>query len=733
MSFEIKHTASGQLLQELQFVGGYFCVVMFSCLVTLCTFMSLSYYNSEVPNKLGQTLSTLASNIGAGTWVADHLLFISVKQFVVTAFVFFAFLLIGVSIIHGKTKLIRFCYRNRFLIALAVLIVSILLKLNGTSLYRWSDLLSGAEQYKPLFGSAKEVRGDEWTTWSVFTIAQGFDAWPAVSRTIAGGDISSLWISVGGIPALNLALIFKPLYWGFLLLGTERGFSFLWTLRFLLLFLVSFEFAMRYTDKKPWLSFCAAMMITFSPYVQWWYSQSVAEVLIFSQAMLLCLMSYVKCNSKKKRILLAVLLAYCIGCYAMIAYISWLISTFYVVLTVAVVILISNRKLLSKADIPTLLLPMVMTAAYLLFIAFSDWTTLESVQNSIYPGERLITGGGLFDTASYFTGLYSLFLPFTSAPMLNSSELSGFLTFAPAGMILACYSVISAKKKDALSIALIVFELACLYFLIVGVPAVFAKVTLLSQVTRMNIALGLADITLLFRSLSHCKDLPVPLAAGCTLACTTFSILMLLHFYKMNGLTLAAFIVIYLVIYNLLFCYPYNSVVQKRTMVFSLFCLMLSVGAFVNPIQQGISCVTETNLIKTLDSIENTTDDVYIVEGSRFFTNTPLLAGKTCFNSTQVYPNTEKWEAVDPTGRYKDIYNRFCHISLNLIENKTRFQLMSTDFISIDFCMDDLETYGIHYLITTKDYSVYHNCNFTLVGVADEWNVYQITYTDATP
>ena len=730
---EIKGTESGQRLPKLQRLGEYLCVAMFTCMVSLGVYFALSYYSSDVPSTLGQTLSAFASNIGAGTWVAEHLLFLSVKQLVITACVFFTLLLIGVSIIHGKTKLIRFCYRNRYFIAFGVLIVSILLKLNGTSLYKWSDLLSGAEQYRPIFGTARNVRSDEWAIWSAFTISQGAAGWPAVNQAIGGGNISTLWISVGGIPAFNLAVIFKPLYWGFLLLGTERGFSFLWTLRFLLLFFVSFELAMRYTAKKPWLSFCAAMLITFSPYVQWWYSQSVAEVLIFSQGMLLCLMSYVESTSRKKRIFLAVLFAYCIGCFAMIAYISWLISTFYVVLAVGIAIFISNRKRLSKADIPTLLLPALVSVAYLLIIAFSDRTTLSSVQNSIYPGERLVTGGGLFDTPCYFTDLYSLLLPFTDAPIQNSCELSGFLTFAPAGMILACYSMFKGKKKDSISIALIVFELACLYFLIVGVPAVVAKATLLSQCNRMNIALGLADIILLIRNLSLSKELPVPLVIGSTLVSTAFHVLMILRFFEINGLILIGFIVIYLSIFYLLFRYPYNNAGLKRTLVFSLFCLMLSVGAFINPIQQGIQCVSETNLVKTLESIENTPDDIYIVEDRWTMTNVPLLAGKTCFDSTQVYPNTERWKAVDPTGQYVDVYNRFCHMSLELVESETCFTLRYTDYIHLDLSIDDLDTYGIHYLVTTKNYTTYHNCKFTLIGVADEWNVYQISYTDATP
>ncbi|NTU77118.1 MAG: hypothetical protein HGA90_04820, partial [Alphaproteobacteria bacterium] len=356
-AIDINQTSASQRLQKLQTICEYLCVVLFTGMVTLGVFIALSNRSFHIATELGQALSTVASNMGIAQWIAKQLLYVNVKQLVITFLAFAGLLWIGFSIMSGKTKLIRFCYRNRYLIALAVLIVCVLLKLNGNSFYSWSEWLRGGELYRPLFGTARAVRGDDWAVWSTFTISQGLAGWPAVSQAIAGGNISTLWISVGGIPALNLALLFKPLYWGFLLLGAERGFSFLWTLRFLLLFFVSFELAMRYTAKKPWLSFAAAMLLTFSPYVQWWYSQSVAEVLIFSQGMLLCLMAYVDSNSRTMRILLAVLLAYCIGCLTMIAFPAWVISTFYVVFAVAIALLISNRKRLHKADIPTLLLP----------------------------------------------------------------------------------------------------------------------------------------------------------------------------------------------------------------------------------------------------------------------------------------------------------------------------------------------------------------------------------------
>lgn len=726
-----KNVSANRFLQKLEWIGACFCAVLFSGLVSLCVFLTIYQSKIRQSSAFGQWLSRFASHVGLGSSITNRLALLQVQHLILPLIVFIVLLYLALSVFPGHPSFLRFCYRNRYWIAIGVFCVSVLLRLNGTNLSRWSTLLGGAEQYGPLWGSAREVRSDEWAVWSAFTISQGFSGWPAISQSIAGGNVSTLWVSVGGIPALNLAFIFKPMYWGFPLLGTERGFSFLWTLRLLLLFFVSFESAMRYTEKRPWLSFCAAMVITFAPYVQWWSSQSVAEVLIFAQGMLLCLDSYVNSGSRKARILNSVLFAYCIGCYVMIAYVPWLISTFYVILAIAVVIFLCNRKRLTRADIPTLLLPVAIVVGYLSVIVLSDMTTLNLIQNSVYPGKRLITGGGFFQSANYFTGLYSLLLPFVPAPFFNSCELSGFLSFAPAGLILACYSFITTRKKDPLSIALIITELFCLYFLIVGVPAAVAKATLLFECNRMNIALGLADIILLFRGLSRAKSMSIPLAIASTLLSTTLNILMLLKFYSVSKLVLIGFIVLYVTLFYLIYRHQYDHTIRKIVLAFALSCLMFSAGAFVNPVQQGIQCVTQTNLVKTLTSIQNTSDEIYLVEGNWPLTNAPLLAGKTCFDSTQVYPDPEKWRVVDPGGQYETIYNRFSHISLNLITDQTRFELQSDDLIVVDFCVDDLEVYNIRYLMTQKDYSSWNGYKFALVATADDWNVYQITYPPA--
>lgn len=115
------------------------------------------------------------------------------------------------------------------------------------------------------------------------------------------------------------------------------------------------------------------------------------------------------------------------------------------------------------------------------------------------------------------------------------------------------------------------------------VPAVVAKATLLfEECNRMNIALGLADIILLFRGLSRAKAMPVPLAIVCTLVSAAFNMFLMLRFFPVPKLYLIVFIVLYLTLFYLVYRHQYDQPIRKVALVFSLSCLMFAAGAFVN-------------------------------------------------------------------------------------------------------------------------------------------------------
>jgi len=149
-------------------------------------------------------------------------------------------------------------------------------------------------------------------------------------------------------------------------------------------------------------------------------------------------------------------------------------------------------------------------------------------------------------------------------------------------------------------------------------------------------------------------------------------------------------------------------------------------GGFVNPIQKGLDCVTELELVKTLKQMDDN-DALYAFEGDWPVTNAPLLAGKRCWNSTQAYANINRWEKLDPSGDFQSVYNRFCHMSLRIEETQNAFELLNADHIKVSLTVSDLPALGIDYLITAEDYSDgLQGCQLILKETADNYNIYEV-------
>ena len=447
---------------------------------------------------------------------------LSKKQIALFGAVFALAAAAGLSMVEGRTGWLRFLCRWRWAVALSVLFICVCLELNSTPIDCWMRVTENADAVHPLWGTARDIRGDEYAVWMPMAIAQDRAGYPAVNPLI-GNVTDTLWVSVGGLPAWNAATLFKPLYWGFLLLGAAKGLSFLYALRFVLLFLVSFELALRYTQGNKWYSLTIGVLLTFAPYVQWLLSQSIAEVLIFGQGMVLCLWRYLDADKDWQRTLWGVGLAWCLGCYVMIAYPAWLISVLYFLLAFMVALLVISRKRLRlRRNALRLGLPLLCAAALLGVIVWQGWDALSRVMGSAYPGHRFETGGEI--PANLRAGLLSACLPMmVSEPIPH--VYANFVTLAPLGFLLAAGVLLKQKMRDPLLLAMIAVELFFGAYLLLGFPDWLCRGTLLGycQPVRCAVVMGLADTVLLFRGLSLCRAHRGVVCAGLALITTGLS------------------------------------------------------------------------------------------------------------------------------------------------------------------------------------------------------------------
>ncbi len=619
------------------------------------------------------------------------------------------FLVLSHVILFGSEALKNTLRRRQWPVWLLLCAVWTGLNLNNTSISQWLQWLPG-EKRGLVWGMPRGIRSDEWAVWTPFLVSQAKNGYPAVSTYFTGRQVPAGWISVGGLPALSPLLAFKPFYWGFLLLGAERGYSLLSFLRFFFLLWISYRTALRYTRGNHLLSAAAAAMLTLSPYVQWWYSQSICEVLIFSQAAVLLTDRYTGTKNRGLRWLYASAGAWCLGCYAMIAYPAWIISVGYLLVAVLVWQLCSRREALQLTDLWRLL-PLMLVLAVLLLCARSDGDTLRRVMESEYPGQRLYTGGEV--PQSLLTGLASLLFPLDGT-VSNPSEMSNILTLAPAGLVLAIWHLARKRSRDGLAAVLVLLEAALWAFQLFGCPAWLARITLLGQCTRNTLVIGLCDLLLLFRSLSaNIQESPKRALCAAVLCCIPWAVLLLAG--NPLGWKTVLLVLLYLLLYLMVF-----SGWARELLCAVLIGLSVLGGAFVNPIQQGLALTETLAPVKAIGAAEAAEGTLFAVEGDWPVTNAAAFSGRPVLNTTQPYPDPERWEAVDPTGSYRKVYNRFCHISLRVADT-TSFELLHEDHIRAWLTLKDLRSLGVTHLVSQWQYPQYQ-----LVSAAGDWYVWLI-------
>ena len=147
-------------------------------------------------------------------------------------------------------------------------------------------------------------------------------------------------------------------------------------------------------------------------------------------------------------------------------------------------------------------------------------------------------------------------------------------------------------------------------------------------------------------------------------------------------------------------------------------------GAYINPIQQGSANIPETSLYKAVEAIRETEPEaLFALEDIPYpYTNYFLLTGVPSLNATQVSPRFEVFEALDPDGTYREIYNRYAHILVSLKEDSgTAFELLNPDYFRLTLDAETLyKTAGVRYVLSPNDLSAFSKNGVVFVPVFSE-------------
>ena len=617
---------------------------------------------------------------------------------------------------RGLKQGFELIYKYRFVLSFLLLIMLVSFKISGSSMGCWKLFLGDGESGIRL-GEPRVWRSDEWGTLTPLCFRQQYNtlgAYNRYSQTL--GSILTDNMLVYGQPSWDILTLFRPFYWGYLFFGSERGLSWFWCSRLIVLFLSWFELGMLITDGQKKISVMLSVCVSFAPFLQWWFAiNGLVEMLIYGACFVLGSNYLVSRAFNPRKIAVAVGMAVCAVGYVLTFYPTWMVPVAwgFVPLFLWVVIWKFNRKVLRRVDVVPWLLIFVITAAGLTVLAVTSWDVIKAELNSVYPGNAPSSSGG--------TGLWWMMkYPISLVSRFSMNELivenSSIICFAPAGFILALWVIIKEKKKDPLLILLLGMNLFLAWYYCVGIPKWLAKMLLLSFVNsnRGPQVLGFLRLTLFVRAVALKEKAPKRwLAALAAVISSAVPMRLALGFtkYEPGGLRYEYFdtaekIVVAWAILAVVFYLLYRARKSKYTMaVLGVCAVVLASSIWINPVAKGVPEITKSETMQQIrDLVKEDPQAIWLVADMAYpATNIPAMAGADCLNTTQTYPQKIRWEMLDQEGEYEDIYNRYCHIRASL-GSKTMLELVSTDYVEVTLSPEDLKKLNIRYIVSTNDF-----------------------------
>ena len=169
----------------------------------------------------------------------------------------------------------------------------------------------------------------------------------------------------------------------------------------------------------------------------------------------------------------------------------------------------------------------------------------------------------------------------------------------------------------------------------------------------------------------------------------------------------------------------------KRVFLISVILMSLVAGGLVNPIDYGTDVLYENDFAHEVESIVSQNPDANWIAQSVSIDYLTIFGARTV-NSVNVYPDLDKWQQFDINNESQDIYNRYSHITVNLInDSDTSFNLVSPDVFNVDLNVNDLSKLNITYIASNYDLEVFNNENVTFNKIYDDGisKIYEVSYS----
>lgn len=343
---------------------------------------------------------------------------------------------------------IRFIYwqalHYRYLIALCIFIVCVCLRISGSSIGRFNQEFYSPNATQEIFGESRSIRSDEFNVQTPYYFSQYYNDYDEISyqMSLSGQDM----IIGYNAPVKSLTLIGKPFVWGYLLFGNEVGLSWYWCMKIILFLLVMYEM-LEILIRNKFLSSFGALLVVFSPAMQWWFSPHIYDVFFWASALFVVGYWFFMAKTKEQKIGFTLLSIASLTGFILALFPSCQIPLGLLSLTLLIVCLFRDKedfKWNTKDYIRGICVILGLAIVLIPFYLHAK-EDIALLFNTSYPGKRISTGGD-----SNFKDLFSdftmLLAPYKSSKKINASEISTFNHLGFICMLYFPYLVLRIKN-----------------------------------------------------------------------------------------------------------------------------------------------------------------------------------------------------------------------------------------------------------------------------------------------
>ena len=281
--------------------------------------------------------------------------------------------------------------------------------------------------------------------------------------------------------------------------------------------------------------------------------------------------------------------------------------------------------------------------------------------------------------------------------------MGNFYGVFPLGLMMGVV-VLIYKKGKVLSLWLISIPTTLfLLYCTVGVDKSIATISLMSNSTpeRTVDILGFACVLMLIISLSELKEKKINLIIALFLS--VFNTVIAVRMEYLSGLETNRFLFVCIlafvtIVIETIVIANYSSKARNVAIAFATSFIMVT-GLSVNPLMYGISTIREKPVASEISKIvESDKNAKWIALDSLTNGNFLIACGASTYNSTNFIPNIKLWSKIDKNGDYENIYNRYAHIVISLVDDETSFELVQPDFIRVYLSYSDLNILDVDYI-----------------------------------